>query len=744
MSLSRPLRFLCVLCVLAFAASAHAQSFDAVRAEHRPSETLILDRHGEPIERVRTDAQARRGAWVRLADISPALQHALVLSEDQRFYEHSGVDWRAVSAAAWANLWNTRTRGASTLTMQLAGLLDEDLRLGTGGRSLRQKIGQALMATRLEASWRKDQILEAYLNLVPLRGELVGIDALARTLFAKAPHGLTESEAALTAALVRAPNASPARVAQRACGVLKAMRGPRQATDCVALDMQTELALARRAWPARDGIAPHYARRLLGALPAGQPAPATLRSTLDARLQRIALQSLQQHIKELRGRHVEDGAALVLDNASGEVLAWIGSTGDLSRAREVDAVTAPRQPGSTLKPLLYAQAIAERRLTAASLLHDSPAHLQTASGLYIPQNYDLGFKGWVSVRSALASSLNVPAVRTIVMVSPRAFHRQLGQLGIALPQGGDYYGDSLALGSAEVTLLQLTNAYRALANGGRYCEVTRPSTAGGREGCHAALDPRAAFIAGDILADRNARALTFGLDSILATRFWSAVKTGTSKDMRDNWAVGWSQRYTVGVWVGNAGGGPMWDVSGTSGAAPVWAELMRALHQRTPSRAPAPPPGLVHARVRFGDGLEVARQEWFIAGTEQAVFAIDSEAYCADAERAAGPIDLNSLDAAHHVPARITRPQDGTILALDPDIPPTHQRLLLQADPGAANPQTLRWWIDAREVGRGPQAQWLPWPGRHVLQLRDARGAVQDERRIEVRGATVKPARAGG
>ncbi len=744
MSLSRPLRFLCVLCVLAFAASAHAQSFDAVRAEHRPSETLILDRHGEPIERVRTDAQARRGAWVRLADISPALQHALVLSEDQRFYEHSGVDWRAVSAAAWANLWNTRTRGASTLTMQLAGLLDDDLRLGTGGRSLRQKIGQAVMATRLEASWRKDQILEAYLNLVPLRGELVGIDALARTLFAKAPHGLTESEAALTAALVRTPNASPARVAQRACGVLKAMRGPRQATDCMALDMQAELALARRAWPAQDGIAPHYARRLLGALPAGQPAPATLRSTLDARLQRIALQSLQQHIKELRGHHVEDGAALVLDNASGEVLAWVGSTGDLSRAREVDAVTAPRQPGSTLKPLLYAQAIAERRLTAASLLHDSPAHLQTASGLYIPQNYDLGFKGWVSVRSALASSLNVPAVRTIVMVSPRAFHRQLGQLGIALPQGGDYYGDSLALGSAEVTLLQLTNAYRALANGGRYCEVARPSTAGPREGCHAALDPRAAFIAGDILADRNARALTFGLDSILATRFWSAVKTGTSKDMRDNWAVGWSQRYTVGVWVGNAGGGPMWDVSGTSGAAPVWAELMRALHQRTPSRAPAPPPGLVHARVRFGDGLEVARQEWFIAGTEQAVFAIDSEAYCADAERAAGPIDLNSLDAAHHVPARITRPQDGTILALDPDIPPTHQRLLLQADPGAANPQALRWWIDAREVGRGPQAQWLPWPGRHVLQLRDARGTVQDERRIEVRGATVKPARAGG
>ena len=788
MSFSRPLRLLCLLCALGVAAGARAQSFDEVRAAHRPSETLILDRHGEVIERVRTDAQVRRGAWVPLAAISPALQHALVLSEDQRFYEHSGVDWRAVSAAAWANLWHTKTRGASTLTMQLAGLLDEDLRLGQGGRSLRQKIGQAVMATRLEAHWRKDQILEAYLNLVPLRGELVGIDALARTLFAKAPHGLTESEAALTAALVRAPNASAARVAQRACGVLKAMRGPGQATACVALDMQAEGALVRRAWPAQDGIAPHYARRLLAALPAGQPAPATLRSSIDARLQRIALQSLKQHIKELHGRHVEDGAVLVLDNASGEVLAWVGSTGDLSRAREVDAVTAPRQPGSTLKPLLYAQAIAERRLTAASLLHDSPAHLQTASGLYIPQNYDLSFKGWVSVRSALASSLNVPAVRTITMVSPRAFHRQLGLLGIALPQGGDYYGDSLALGSAEVTLLQLTNAYRARANGGRWCDVALPlatprpspqpspprgegataarplplagegrgeapagSRAAGRspplplagegrgEGCRQALDPRAAFIVSDILADRNARALTFGLDSILATRFWSAVKTGTSKDMRDNWAVGFSGRYTVGVWVGNAAGGPMWDVSGTSGAAPVWAQLMHALHARVPSRPPQPPAGLVHTRVRFGEGLEAARQEWFIAGTEQAVFAIDSEAFRADPERAAGQFGSKPADAIARVPARITRPQDGTILALDPDIPPANQRLLLQADAGAADPQALRWWIDTREVGRGPQAQWLPWPGRHRLQLRDASGAVQDERHIEVRGASVQP-----
>ena len=760
------LRWLCGTLLLAAAAQAQAiPGFDAVRADFHPSETVLLDRAGQPIHRLRTDARVRRGQWVALQGISPALRQALVLSEDKRFYEHSGVDWRAVSSAAWANLWNQRTRGASTLTMQLAGLLDDDLALGTGGRTLRQKIGQAVMATRLEAGWQKSQILEAYLNLVPFRGELVGIDALSRTLFAKAPHGLQDTEAAIAAALVRAPNARPALVAQRACGVLKAMRGPGAATDCVALDMQTAVALARRAFAASEGIAPHVARRLAAAQ--GGDAPATLPSTLDAGLQRLAQQTLQQHIRELHGRNVEDGAVVVLDNASGEVLAWVGSTGELSRAAEVDGVTAPRQPGSTLKPFLYAQAIAERRLTAASLLHDSPAHLQTASGLYIPQNYDRQFKGWVSSRTALAASLNVPAVRTLVMVSPDAFARQLGALGIVLKEGGGYYGYSLALGSAEVNLLQLTNAYRALANRGQWCEarlqppallprpsgeragvrggaVAReaapPSPASGRgreSGCRPALDPAAAFIVTDILADPNARASTFGTDSILSTRFWTAVKTGTSKDMRDNWAVGFSERYTIGVWLGNASGAAMWDVSGTSGAAPVWAALMRHLHARTPSRPPAPPPGVLRQRVRFGDQLEAARDEWFLPGTQQALFAIDSEAASARPASAGGQKCLKSEDDPA-VPPRITAPQDGIILALDPDIPPARQRLTLLADAGGAAPASLRWWIGAREVGRGPQAQWLPWPGRHVVQLRDAAGRVQDERRIEVRGAAVR------
>ncbi|MDF1483640.1 penicillin-binding protein 1C [Ramlibacter sp. H39-3-26] len=714
---------------LATAACAAAQAlpaFDEVRRGFHPSETLVLSREGEVIQRLRTDATVRRGQWLALADVSPALRQALVQSEDRRFYAHSGVDWQAVSAAAWANLWNEKTRGASTITMQLAGLLDSDWRAGSGGRTVVQKAGQAVAAQALERHWRKDQILEAYLNLVPFRGEVVGIDALSRTLFGKAAHGLDAREAAVAAALVRAPNAAPTTVARRACGVWREMERNAR-LDCTGLDMFAAAALRRRAFDASEGIAPHLARQLLRA---GTAPPATVRSTVRAPLQRFAVQTLQQHLRELQGRHVEDGALVVLDNATGEVLAWVGSSGPLSRAGEVDGVLALRQPGSTLKPFLYAQAIAERRLSAASLVDDAPEQIATAGGLYIPQNYDRSFKGWVSARTALAASLNVPAVRTLVMVSPDAFFAQLRALGLPLRESGGYYGYSLALGSAEVPLLALANAYRALANGGRagpvaYAPVPRPAFV-------PALDARAAFVVGDILGDANARARTFGSDSVLATRFWSAVKTGTSKDMRDNWAVGWSERYTVGVWVGNASGAPMWDVSGTAGAAPVWAAVMGFLHAREPSRAPAPPAGLVRMPTRFGAApagggpIEAAREEWFLAGTQQPLFAIDSVAASAGISSAGG---LKGLKESP--PARITAPAPGTIVALDPDIPPARQRLRFAAE----GPADLRWRMDGRPFGRGPRVDWLPWPGRHAVQLVDARGAVLDELRIEVRGA---------
>lgn len=717
--------------MLLLAAYAHsagaAATFNAVKTGYQPSDTLILDRNGEVLHRLRTDTSVRRGQWVALADISPALRTALVLSEDKRFYEHSGVDWRAVSSAAWANLWNSKTRGASTITMQLAGLLDDDLKRGNGGRSVVQKLGQTVSAQMLESGWRKDQILEAYLNLVPFRGELVGIDSLSQTLFGKAAHGLDNREAAVAAALVRAPNAKPAQVAQRACSVLQSLE-PASKADCEGMELFTSNALSHRDYAANEGIAPHVARQVVRAA----TKRTSITTTLRAPLQRFAVQTLQQHLRELQGRHVEDAALVVLDNASGDVLAWVGSSGSLSDAAEVDGVTALRQPGSTLKPFLYAQAIAERRITAASLLDDSDTQIQTSGGLYIPQNYDRHFKGWVSARTALAASLNVPAVRTLVMVSPDAFFKQLVKLGLPLRESGDYYGYSLALGSAEVSLLNLTNAYRALGNGGAYGPTTLTPAA--KPPLRPALDARAAFIVSDVLSDPLARARTFGTDSVLATRYWTAVKTGTSKDMRDNWAIGWSQRYTVGVWVGNASGAPMWDVSGTTGAAPIWAAVMNYLHAKQTSRAPKAPAGVVQAKVQFANtsgSTEAARGEWFIAGTQQPAFAMDSGAAYAIPAATTGQ-DLGFRQKGFKS-ARITAPTNGTIIALDPDIPPNRQRLLFEA-----TGTNLRWLMDGKVFAKGPTAQWLPWPGKHVVRITSERGDVLDEIRLEVRGAGAK------
>jgi penicillin-binding protein 1C len=636
-----------------------------------------------------------------------------------------------VAAAAWGNLWNTKTRGASTITMQLAGLLDDDLRRRTSPRSIGQKMSQVVVAQQLERNWRKDQILEAYLNLVSFRGELVGIHALSRVLFGKHPSGLSQREAAIAVALIRGPNATPARVAERACRILQEQRKVYDGQECKGLEDFTLLALVRTGsnsevivTTSAPQLAPHLARKLLRT--PGQ----AVRSTLDAGVQRFANDALRRQLAALVERNIEDGAIVVLDNASGDVLAWVGSSGSFSNAANVDGVVALRQAGSTLKPFLYELAIEKKWMTAASILNDSAINLPTASGLYIPQNYDKQFKGLVSVRTALASSLNIPAVRTLVTVTPTTFFERLQGLGFQLRESGDYYGYSLALGSADVSLLALSNAYRALANQGRYSGV-RTTLADPAVKMTKVMDSGAAFIIGDILSDRSARSRTFGLENALSTRVWSAVKTGTSKDMRDNWAVGYSDRYTVGVWVGNASGLPMWDVSGVTGAAPVWQEVMQYLHTRDQLRQQVPqkPASVVEQDIRYADKIEAPRQEYFLAGTEQSLITTAS---------------------SDDISIAIRYPTPGMLVALDPDIPPQRQRIRFAAD---GLPSGDVWRLDGKlltapaakagkKTSRQPAVQdpqlafdWMPWPGRHVLELLDHKMAVVDQVRFEVRGA---------
>ena len=688
-------------------------SFEDLRAGTLGSESTLLSRDSEPLQRMRVDMTRRQLEWTAFDSVSPSLVRAVVAAEDHRFWWHSGFDPASGFSAFMDQFGNGRGRGASTITMQLAGLMTEGDRFGR--RSFEEKLGQFRYATALEHRWSKQQIIEAYLNLVPLRGELVGIRAASLGLFGHAPDALDEAESAVIAALVRSPSASRYVVARRACLVMQRIN---RAEECPRVE---KAASALPSYPmAMSGLdeAPHLARRLL------TRAGTSVRSTLDAPLQRFAAETLRNRLASLADRNVEDGAVIVLDNASGEVLAYVGSSGDLSGAAAVDGAAALRQPGSTLKPFLYGIAIEQRWLTAASLLDDAPLALATPSGLYVPQNYERDFKGAVSVRSALAASLNVPAVRTLQLVGVERFRQTLQSFGMSsVKHDGEYYGYGLALGGGETSLLALTNAYRALANGGVWSPAhSRIDNVAGDGGEPArVLSAEASFIVSDMLADSTARAPTFGLASPLSTRSWAAVKTGTSKGMRENGAIGYTDRYTVGVWVGNFSGAPMWDVSGVTGAAPIWREVIDHLHAHQPSRAPAVPSGVVQRDVVFAPAVESARREWFIVGTESS----------AESTTKITTISMPTAEAA----PRVLSPADGTVIAPDPDIPASRQSMLVRAEAPHATRVCLK--LSARLLapcGTREVLVALPAPGRHQIRLETVDGALLAQASIEVRG----------
>jgi len=686
-------------------------AFAAVRAAFKPSEAWLLDRNGEPLDVQRLGFDYRRLEWVPLAQVSPAFVDALVAGEDRRFREHAGVDWRAALGALRDGSLHGRRRGASTLTMQLANLLLRQ-QGSAPAPGWRGKLAQARLALSIERRWDKAQVLEAYVNLLGFRGELQGIGAAARVLAGREPSALPLDESLVLAALLPQPAASAAQVARRACARARQLGA---APDCAALQALAARMLGAAAAPVQEHLAPQVARQLLHA--PGE----RVRATLDARLQRIAIESLRTHLADLAGHNVRDGTALVVDNATGEVLAYVASGGPHSRSPQVDGVQAPRQAGSTLKPFLYGLAIAHGYLDAASLLDDAPLDVATGSGAYVPQDYEQDYKGLVSVRTALAGSLNVPAVRTLMLYGLEPFVQGLRGFGYdRLTHAGDYYGYSLALGSAEVTLWQQAQAYRALARGGRYSPLRplllAPDTAATPAPVQAAaprdaqpLAPTAAFVVGDILADRGARAITFGLGNQLETPSWSAAKTGTSKDMRDNWCIGYTPRYTVAVWVGNFEGDPMLEVSGVTGAAPVWHALMVALQSGGRAAPPRAPAGLVRRAVRFQPAVEPDRLEYFVAGRERGLI------------EAIGNTGV----------ARIESPQQGALLALDPDMDPRHQRVAIRVRGARAGLQ-LR--LDGALLGEaGELLLWKPTTGRHELLLEEPSGRALDAVRFSVR-----------
>jgi penicillin-binding protein 1C len=684
-------------------------SYQEVRQSYVKSDSLLLDRQGKIIHELRVDKERRRLDWTPLQNISPALKEVVIQAEDKRFYEHGGVDYRSMGAALIQGLTSESVRGASTITMQLASILNnKEIQSRKGRRSIWQKERQILNAWEIEKKWSKIEIFEAYLNLLTFRGELQGILAASRGLFGKDPHGLGQSESLILASLIRSPNTSSSELVKRVSHLNKAMDwkiGEEEIHSKVR-----QIFLGPNLPRPREDLAPHVARHLFK----GRRHGSSVTCTLDSRIQRFAIDRMTHHLLSLRSQNMKDGALLVVENSTGDVLAYVSYSGEPYSARFVDGVQAKRQAGSTLKPFLYGLAFDQRILTPASLLDDSPLDIAVISGLYQPRNYDSHFKGPVTTRIALASSLNVPAVKALSLVGIEPFLNKLRQLGIkGLNESGDFYGPSLALGSADVSLWELTNAYRSLANEGIWSELRLISQENPSARKNRIFSKEASFLISDILSDREARSVTFGLENPLSTRFWTAVKTGTSKDMRDNWCIGYSRKYTVGVWTGNFSGEPMWNVSGITGAAPIWIEVMNFLYRNDPRIKEEILPRLVRREVEFPRGIAPSREEWFIPGTE--------------------PNSKSQRIAQFN--HRIVYPPSGTVIALDPDIPVELQKIFFVAQ---TSENDFRWVLnDAHMEAVGKTIPWTPKAGKYSLAIAEKGGKILNYICFEVRGTEV-------
>jgi penicillin-binding protein 1C len=702
---------------------------------------VLLDRAGLPLRSTRAaDGSLRR--WVPLAEMDADVLAAFLAVEDRRFYRHPGVDVRALARAALTDLRARRVvAGGSTVTMQLVRLLRPSQRTWTG------KGAQVLWALRLEHHLAKQAILEQYLNRVPLGQGAVGVEAAADLYFGRHATDLSLGQAALLAGLARAPSSdnplvAPSRAAARRRAALARLTADGYATRRDSARAGAEPVLARGE--GRGFRAAHFTTLVAQWQDRAGAAPGAVQTSLDLPLQ-LALEAEVRHtVETLADRGANQAAAVVLDNATGEVLAWVGSPDFWAdTAGQVDMVLSPRQPGSALKPFLYALAF-DRGYTPATILPDIARVYQTASGPYRPRNYDRRFHGPVRAREALASSYNLPAVDLANSLGVGSLLHLLRAAGFSsLDRSAEYYGLGLSLGNGDVTLLELANGYRALAVGGLWRPWHWRATGPGEpvEPGRRVVSARAAALVLDILADPVARIPGFGVETPLDFPFPVAAKTGTSRHFTDNWAVGATGGFTVAVWVGNFSGRPMDGVSGVSGAGPLLHRAVLLTSTRhAPGTLPTPAAAGAHpVTICRLSGLRAtarcpAAVEWFAPGTAPArrcdwhgAEGVALPAEFAEWAQEQGVAERASVVAAPSAgdPApvsghlfRILSPREGDVYRVPAGVEARYATVALRAA-GSAPGHTLRWFVDGR-----PHAgeRWALAPGRHRIRAIDAAG----------------------
>lgn len=656
-------------------------SFKSWREVHQGSYTALKDRDGVLLQEGRIDFQQRQLGWHGLTSFPPALQKELVKIEDQRFWKHPGHDWRALLSGALGVLQSEK-RGGSTLTMQVANLLWPELR-----HQEYYKVQQIRRAWQLEDSWSKENILETYLNYVPMRGEVRGFPAAARIFYGKGHDQLFFSERLWLYSFLPAPNADWRQLEDRACRYGKRLVAK---YDCRELgNFRPQI---RSLVP--QTLAPHLSAYLTPTT--------TLTTSLSFPLQTKAQEVLARHLRQLRAHNVKDGALMVANRQTGEVLAYVGGIQSEASASHMDHVRAKRQAGSTLKPFLYALTIQSRLLTMDSPLLDAPFAISQEGFTYRPENHDRRFlQQSVPLKEALGSSLNIPAIRAIDLITPERFYELLVRAGFSLPRDSEHYGHSMALGSVDVTLAELVQAYLQLSHGAEAPQLRY--TPGETILTKTPFSDEVSSIMSHLLSEKSYRVHSFGLQSVLNTSSWSAVKTGTSKDMRDNWCIGYTDRYVVGVWAGNSSGEPMWDVMGITGAGPIWREMVEYLHASRPSLPPPMHPKLVrHA------------ESYFLAGTE--------------------PLS-EDLALEHKKIPRILSPTAFGQYAYDPDIPEKAQKIMLKSE-GVEKPN---WRLNGKTLSTEAVLEGLSVEkrGRYILELLD-----ENEQKLDAINFSVKAGKA--
>lgn len=528
---------------------------------------VVVDRNGAVL-RIALPADDRYRLPVALDEVAPDMVRTLLASEDRWFYWHPGINPAAVLRATIANLRaGGIVSGASTLPMQIARMAEPR------ARTVPAKLIEMARALQLEWHYSKSELLEFYLNMTPYGGNLEGVGAAAAFYFDKAPSQLSVGESALLTALPRSPvRYDPVRFPDAAEAarnrVINQLLAHDDLSPADAADARLQPIPRRRRPPPFE--APHAAAMALGRLP-GEP---RIQTTIDLGIQRTVQSRLRARIDELRAGGVGNLAAVVIDNATSEILALSGSAAffDPAFQGQVNSATARRSPGSTLKPFLYGLAIDQGLIGPDTYLLDVP----TDFAGYVAENYDGTYRGKVTAAQALAQSLNAPAVRLLARTGLDRFHDLLRRGGLeTIDQPAAHYGLPLILGAAEVRLVDLVGLYATLARGGIHLP-TRLLPAGAEVTGQRLLSPEAAWLITDALREvqrpdfPEAWSLTRQVPDI-------AWKTGTSYGHRDAWAVGFSARHSIGVWVGNPDGSPRQGISGSRHAGPLLFDLFRAI-----------------------------------------------------------------------------------------------------------------------------------------------------------------------